>query len=197
MIYSPKSVSVTSSPRCHFQCRIEMHFLRGHRFRPDDMPATRSLRDLRDDAARRFRIRGPVDVSAEALHRGFELFEIAVKMSEGVFLNLLGVIAQPITIRQRCIAATVARHQRAGQPNQRCLKRRIGESLTNGSGKIMMLVPCVVIGHANMIAIQTWSMRWTLEDASRYNESQRITDRGERDFTSYGRMPCSRHSASC
>ena len=39
---------------------------------------------------------GPVDLAAQLLDRGFELFEVAIEVGERVLLDLLGVIAQPL-----------------------------------------------------------------------------------------------------
>ena len=113
-----------------FQRRIEMHFLRGHRLRFDDALAFRFLGDLQNDAPGVLRRRRPVDMAAESCDRRFQLFEILVEMSERMFLDALGVIAEGAAVGQSGVAAAVAGQQRVGQPYERGLQRRIGQRLT-------------------------------------------------------------------
>ena len=52
------------------------------------------LRDLDNDAASILRGRCPVDLAAELLHGGFELFEIAIEMGERVIADIAADVTQ-------------------------------------------------------------------------------------------------------
>jgi len=88
-----------------------------------------------------------MDVSAALVDRRFQLFEIVIEMSERVFFDALGMIAQGIDVGQRRVPPTIAGHQRAGQTPQRRLQGRIRQCLLDSGEKIMMLVLCIA-GHA-------------------------------------------------
>jgi hypothetical protein len=60
------------------------------------------------------------------MRRGFELFEILIQMSERVFLDELGVIAQVARVGEGRIATPIARHQRVGKADKRLLQPGIG-----------------------------------------------------------------------
>src|SRR5262249_12855231 len=77
---------------------IEMNLLRRHRLGFDDALRAGLASDLHHDSSRVLRGRGPVDLAAAPDNRGFELFEIAIEMSERVLLHALGVVAQPVAV---------------------------------------------------------------------------------------------------
>ena len=81
------------------------------------------LGDIDDDLPRLFRVGRPVDMAAELVNRGFELFEIAVEMGEGVLLDALGMIAKLAAVAECRVAAPVAGQERIGKPSQRRLQR--------------------------------------------------------------------------
>ena len=127
------------------QGRVEMDFLGRHRLRFDGAPAVARAGNVHDDAAGVRGGGGPVDVAAEPLDGGFELFEVAVEVGEGVFLDLLGVVAEAVAVGQGGKPAAVAGQERIGQPGQGRLQGGIGEGLAGGAGKIVVFVSCVVV----------------------------------------------------
>ena len=54
----------------------------------------------------------PVDVSAVLVGGRFQLSEIAIEMSEGVFFDALGMIAESVAVGESGVAATIAGQQR-------------------------------------------------------------------------------------
>ena len=79
------------------------------------------------------------------MRRQLELFEVAVKVGEGVFLDLLGVIAEGTAVGQPAEPAAVACHERAGQPHEGRLQRRVLQRLRGGPQEVVVLVPGVVV----------------------------------------------------
>jgi len=66
-------------------------------------------------------------------------------VSESMFLDVLGMIAQPIAVGQGGIAPAIAVHEGAGEANQGRLQRLIRQGLSNGAGEIMMFMPGVIV----------------------------------------------------
>ena len=112
------------------------------------------LGDVDDDPPGLLGVGRPVDLAAEPLHGGFELFEVAVEMGEGVFLDALGVIAELVAVGQGGVAAAVAGQERVGEPDQGGLQRRVGQGLVAGAEEVVMLVACVV-GHLLLLSTRT------------------------------------------
>src|SRR6185437_11385930 len=91
-----------------FEGRIKVYLLRGHRLRFNDAPAVRLPGNVENDVPRILRVAGPVNVTATFVDGRFQLFEIAIEMREGVFLDAFGVIAERINVRQGRVATTIA-----------------------------------------------------------------------------------------
>ena len=99
---------------------------------------------VHDDLAGVLRRRGPVHRPAELVHRRFELLQVTVEMSERMFLEAFGVVAQPVAVSQGGVTAPIARHRCVREPDERRLEGFVGQRLGGGAGEIMMFVALVM-----------------------------------------------------
>ncbi len=83
-------------------------------------------------------------MAACLLHRGLELLQVFIQMSEGVFLDAFGVIAELAAVGQGGETAAVGGHEGIGESDQGGLKWCVVQRLSGGALKVVMLVACIV-----------------------------------------------------
>ena len=128
-----------------FQGGVQVHFLRRHRLGFDDPLAAGVPGDVEHDAPGVLGRGGVMDLAAPLVNGLFQLFQVAVEVGERVLLDTLGVIAQLAAAGEGAEAAAIAGHQRAGEPDQGGLQRRIVQGLGGSAQEIVMLVAGIIV----------------------------------------------------
>src|SRR5262249_29829894 len=103
--------------------------------------------------------RGPVNATARLLNRVLQLLEILIQVRERVFLDSLGVVAEPIAVAEGGVAAAIAGHERAREPDEGRLQWNVGQRLSGGVQEVVVFVTSVAAHDVLLWLARPWCRR--------------------------------------